>query len=252
MDPVYFCLRKSARKIVSRFPVPDFYRDWDREFHQARWFLETDERLVRLTAFVAERIESDFGHGLTHAVKVAVDAGTLLLAETEVAGADLEGRLHRVRMVQAASLLHDIKRKQTDHAHAGADEANRLLGGFRFRRPDVETICYAIRNHEAFKGQEPPPSREAAVIADCLYDADKFRWGPDNFTDTIWEMVAFSNPPLSEFFRRYPVGMEKLQQIRGTFRSQTGRRYGPQFIDFGIAIGEELLKAILEDFSHLL
>jgi hypothetical protein len=42
--------------------------------------------------------------------------------------------------------------------------------------------------------------------------------------------------------------MALLKKIRGTFRSRTGRRYGPQFIDMGIAIGEELYQVILTDF----
>ena len=75
------------------------------------------------------------------------------------------------------------------------------------------------------------------MLSDCLYDADKFRWGPDNFTHTIWDMVGFINPPLKTFVSHYPKGMALLKKIRGTFRSRTGRRYGPQFIDVGIAIG---------------
>jgi hypothetical protein len=42
--------------------------------------------------------------------------------------------------------------------------------------------------------------------------------------------------------------MALLKKIRDTFRSRTGRRYGPQFIDMGIAIGQELYEVILADF----
>ncbi len=61
-------------------------------------------------------------------------------------------------------------------------------------------------------------------------------------------MVGFVNPPLQTFVDHYPKGMALLKRIRETFRSQTGRRYGPQFIDIGLAIGDELFQVILTDF----
>ena len=42
--------------------------------------------------------------------------------------------------------------------------------------------------------------------------------------------------------------MEGLSKIRQTFRTQTGKAYGPEFIDLGIAIGEELLEVIQAEF----
>jgi hypothetical protein len=50
------------------------------------------------------------------------------------------------------------------------------------------------------------------------------------------------------FMARYPKGMALLKKIRNTFRSQTGQKFGPQFIDMGIGIGEELYRVILSDF----
>jgi len=88
------------------------------------------------------------------------------------------------------------------------------------------------------------------IISDCLYDADKFRWGPDNFTDTIWEMVSFLNPPLKTFIEHYPKGMKSLERIKQSFRTHAGQRYGPQFIDIGLAIGEELYRVIREEFDQ--
>ena len=95
-------------------------------------------------------------------------------------------------------------------------------------------------------------STAGRLVSDCLYDADKFRWGPDNFSDTLWEMVSFMNPPLSVFVSRYPSGMETLFKIRSTFRSRTGKKYGPQFIDLGLAVGNELYKVIMHHYSHLI
>jgi len=50
----------------------------------------------------------------------------------------------------------------------------------------------------------------------------------------------------------YPKGMERLYKIKSTFRTRTGKKYGPQFIDIGLAIGEDLLKVINAEFAHLL
>jgi hypothetical protein len=85
-------------------------------------------------------------------------------------------------------------------------------------------------------------------VTDCLYDADKFRWGPDNFTDTLWEMVAFSQIPLPEFIGQYPRGMAGLERIKETFRTETGRRYGPQIIELGLSIGEAIYRMIRDEF----
>jgi len=43
--------------------------------------------------------------------------------------------------------------------------------------------------------------------------------------------------------------MKSLEKIKNTFRTDAGKQYGPQFIDLGIAIGEELYQVILSEFS---
>lgn len=65
-------------------------------------------------------------------------------------------------------------------------------------------------------------------------------------------MVSFFNPPFSKFITHYPKGMEGLTKVKHTFRTKTGKKYGPQFIDLGLAIGEEIYKTIKTDYSHLL
>ncbi|MHB8830308.1 MAG: hypothetical protein ACYC6Q_12385, partial [Syntrophales bacterium] len=73
-----------------------------------------------------------------------------------------------------------------------------------------------------------------------LYDADKFRWGPDNFTETIWAMTAPRAIPLSKLMPRFPTGMQGVEKIKESFRTATGRRYGPDFIERGLEIGRRL------------
>jgi hypothetical protein len=47
----------------------------------------------------------------------------------------------------------------------------------------------------------------------------------------------------------YAQGMEKIKSIKSTFRTSTGQKYGPQFIDLGLEIGEELYEVIHTEFS---
>jgi hypothetical protein len=49
----------------------------------------------------------------------------------------------------------------------------------------------------------------------------------------------------------FPEKMQWIQRIKTTFRTRTGRKYGPEIIDFGMEIGDELyreMKNIMEDF----
>ena len=74
-----------------------------------------------------EQLKDDFGHGLDHAVKVAVDAGALMIIENKLVGSSNDFINRRVIIVQCAALLHDIKRKQENHAVKGAAYARKVL-----------------------------------------------------------------------------------------------------------------------------
>ena len=252
MQPIYTRLRELARKIVSELPPPDFYRDHIQATIISREHLLTDPLLKKLRQFVSSNLADNFGHGLEHAIKVTEDAGAILHIEGLAAGYAPEKLKRRVCIVQCAGLLHDIKRKKKDHAERGAEYAAEILQDFALRPDEVEDICLAIQNHEAFKEIIHIESADGALVSDCLYDADKFRWGPDNFSHTLWDMISVYNPPLSKFMARYPKGMAGLEKIKSTFRSQTGKKYGPQFIDLGLTIGRKLHDVILSEFAdHL-
>lgn len=248
METVYIEIRKAARRIVARYPRPDFYGDHPAEVRTSRQFYHSNEAICKLREKMAACLDDDFGHGMGHAEKVALDAGTLVIIESRLYGYREERVQRNLLLAQCAGLLHDVCRKEKFHAQKGAETARDILGGYPLIADEIAHVCTAIRNHEAFARLEPLPVQLARLISDCLYDADKFRWGPDNFTHTVWDMVSFLNPPLESFVGHYPKGMDLLRKIRGTFRSRTGRRYGPQFIDIGIAIGEALYQVILTDF----
>lgn len=249
MVSIYDRIRVRAREIASHYPPPDFYNAFPRAHQAARNLLRRDTILIALKKYVAPRLEDDFGHGLDHVVKVSLDAAALMHIEGQKAGYPQATLQRRMLVVQCAGLLHDILRKKKQHAVLGADFARNLLKGYTLAAEEINDICLAIRNHQAFQISLAADTPEGALVSDCLYDADKFRWGPDNFTDTVWKMVSYHNPPLPEFIGHYPKGMSGLNRIRNTFRTATGKKYGPQFIDLGLAIGEELFQVIMTEFA---
>ena len=247
---IYDKIRNRARQIVSHFPSPEFYTAFSVANDFSRNFFATDLIVIKLRSFISENIKDNLGHGIDHANKVSIDAGTLLIIEGNLAGYSEEFIVRRLLLVQCAGLLHDIKRAHKNHAEAGAIFAKEVLKEYSsIEQDEVEDISKAIRNHEAFRKTVEMKTSEGVLISDCLYDADKFRWGPDNFTHTVWDMVSLVNLPLKEFIALYPNGIEGLVKIRNTFRTSTGKKYGPQFIDTGLAIGKELNRVIKTEFA---
>jgi len=256
MKAIYDEIQKYAIEAASRYPTADFYRDYSDQMDFSLNFFSTDPVVCELYDYVVENIEDDFGHGLDHVLKVAQDAGALVMVEGQIleGAASLSGNElnHRVRMAQCAGLLHDIKRKYKNHAKEGAVFSEQVLEQFLFAKADVADICLAIENHEAFGAIKVCRTSAGKLLSDCLYDADKFRWGTENFTHTVWAMVSSANIPIKKFVKMYPKGISFLEKIKKTFRTPTGLKYGPQFIDLGLCVGEELFEYIQTEFSEYL
>ena len=250
---LYNRIRRRARQIAARFPAPEFYSDFPLENAFSHRFYELDPVVRTVRRIAVEELEDDFGHGLVHADKVSLDAGALLIIECRHAGYPIERIRNWLRLAHCAGLLHDIRRKEADHAVAGYEYAKKRLARSELFPPsDAEAICEAILNHEAFKRNLPIRSVKGQMISNCLYDADKFRWGCDNFTDTVWNMVSLLRVPFRDFFDRYPAGLAKIAKIRKTFRTETGKCYGPRFIDTGLAVGRMLYDHIKHDFKNVI
>ncbi|MBW1777790.1 MAG: hypothetical protein JRI76_05455 [Deltaproteobacteria bacterium] len=250
MDLVYSQIRRHAKEIISRHSQPEFYRRCPQANRLSKKIFETDPVVLQLLDYITPHLENDFGHGMEHAEKVSLDAGALMIIEGDKSGHPEPKIRRNTRLVQCAGLLHDVKRKERDHAEKGALYAQKTLKHFPFSRGEITKICMAIRSHEAFKKRPRIEDPEALLVADCLYDGDKFRWGPDNFLNTIWDMVSFYQTPLPRFIDYFPKGMEGLVKIRDTFRTPTGKKYGPQFIDIGISIGNELYRVICSEYGR--
>ena len=119
MDAVYLKIRKIARRIVAGYPRPDFYSAHPSEFRVSKQFYQSDTSIVRLRKNMAECLDDDYGHGMGHVEKVAIDAGTLVIIESRLAG-QTENRVQRnLLLAQCAGLLHDIGGRALDRGVAG-------------------------------------------------------------------------------------------------------------------------------------
>lgn len=243
----YIEARELSQRIAIEVGSPRFYteRQADIEKSQAVFVGEPliDEGL-RLAAGYGDCL----GHGEPHIRKVAIDMGALVLIE----GTGNYGERDLLRLVflaHLAGVLHDIKRPEKDHARRGAEEAARLLEKFPLQPEERQAVSQAISNHEAFQPYRNLGDPRAELLSNTLYDADKFRWGPDNFTETVWAMVVPRQIPLQVLMAHFLPGLEGIRKIRNTFRTHTGRHYGPDFIDRGLEIGRRLHETLTQNFG---
>jgi hypothetical protein len=243
----YMLARNLAGEIAAAFQSPRFHFDLGREREISLARLHTDPVLEKIRRIVISR-DQQYGHGLEHIEKVAVDAGAIVQRESAARGESPKRIERALLLAQLASLLHDIKRRAPEHAQRGAEAAAKILDDFPLKARERDWIVCSIRNHEAFTEPTPALTPEGQLLSDALYDADKFRWGPDNFTDTIWAMVSPEDVPMETLLAHFPKGMEGVERISGTFRSETGKRYGPEFIEVGIEIGHRLYEELMKKF----
>ncbi len=239
--------RLLAEKIAKAFAVPRFYTDFRAQREHSLDILRTDPLVERCRRIIQAKKE-DFGHGLKHSEKVAVDAGAIVQNESALQGLSGEATDRGVLLAQVASMLHDVRRRMPEHAKLGAAAAAEILEDFPLEECERDWIVCSIRNHEAFIEPSPLEDLQGQMLSDALYDADKFRWGPDNFTDTLWDMISSNSVPIRLVIAHFPKGMEGVKRIIGTFRSQTGKQYGPEFIEIGLALGERLYQELMRMF----
>ena len=234
-DPAYLRAKNLTEIIAAEVGEPEFYRHHHGAVSESARLYE-DAPMVRDCLEIVSGYGDCYGHGLTHIRKVALDAGAIMLIELKRDALTHDsGRL--VLLAHLAGLLHDVRRREKNHAKRGAEEAAGILANFALSAGESSAIVRAIANHEAFQPQEALENSADQLLSDTLYDADKFRWGPDNFTETLWAMLASRKAPLSAVFRHFLPGLEGIRRVRDTFRTETGRKYGPDFIDRGLEIG---------------
>jgi hypothetical protein len=251
MEAIYLRLMTECRRIAARYKTPEFYRLFQPALATSRRLFFHHPLVAHCRELVRPYLLDDFGHGLHHASKVGLDAGAIVLVEGEKY-VPVPGELERaVVLVQLAGLLHDIKRAEANHALAGAEAARRILRDFPLTGTEVAAVSDAIASHEAFSESPVYDTVTAQLVVNALYDADKFRWGPDNFTHTVWFMVSYQKLPIEEVVGKFPWGVSGIQRIKETFRTTVGRQYGPEFIDLGVQIGKEIFQYLQRHLNDL-
>lgn len=237
----YLHLQAFSKKVAEGLPLPLFYRTFGEELQRSEDLLRNHGLVMECRTHLDESL-LECAHGLCHCESVARDAGAITLIEGRrrgMAGQDV-GRLTEAAII--AGLLHDIKRREQDHAVRGSIEAERILTEMGLERRLREYIVYAIRNHEAFKQTCDLGDEAGCMVSDALYDADKFRWGPENFTTTLWIIVDDRGTAPGRLHSMFQEKMQGIERIKETFRTATGRTYGPEIIDQGIAIGNAIYR----------
>jgi hypothetical protein len=244
---IYQELQKKALLLAQSLPRPSFYGNHEPLLTRADRALLHHEVIRKCRAFL-DASQLECAHGLCHCEAVARDAGVIVLLEAESLGITSGEKEQLFVTAIIAGLLHDIKRKEDDHAVRGSIESEKILTKIGMGLRERQYIADAIRNHEAFQETFDREDTAGRLVSDALYDADKFRWGPENFSVTLWLMVTARSTPLDSLHRTFKEKMNGIKKIKETFRTPTGRRYGPEFIDQGISIGN----AIYEEMTTML
>ncbi len=242
-NSIFETLKLEAKKYASTFHLT-FYDHFSPELAYSKEMFFDHPLVMRCAQDVIPFLHDDYGHGVEHSKKVAIEAGAIVMAEFFHSDAGL--CRHMVILAEMCGLLHDICRLEPDHAQESARLAERILADFPLSDTDKEMIFYAIASHEAFTSLEsPPPNHLASLLSGALYDADKFRWGPDNFTTTLWEICDYEDWSLDRIIKQFPRGIEIIRSISNTFRTNTGQIYGPEFIEAGLEIGNFIYQKLV-------
>ncbi|MDD5723994.1 MAG: hypothetical protein PHY29_09715 [Syntrophales bacterium] len=239
-----------SEKIAAAYGAPLFYREKKAQVDASCRMMENNP-VARECIRILTASADISGHGLSHARKVAIDGGAIILIEGRFAGKE-EALKRRVSLAHITGILHDIKRSSKDHAWQGADEAGTILTRFDLTDEERAAVVGSIRNHEAFQPCTPLDDPGAQLLSDALYDADKFRWGPDNFTEMLWDIADTRDISMNTLLSFFPSGLQSLRKIRETFRTATGQKYGPDFIDLGLEIGDALYTELEKSFLRRL
>lgn len=237
-------LRKIRQESAGIKPsvLPAFYAALASELAFARDMFFSHPLIMRCREDVLPFLNDEFGHGIDHSKKVAIEACALVLSEAPVLGLNQARRLGL--LAQLAGLLHDTCRLEGHHAERGAELSLLILQDYPLSDHEKSMISKAIQCHEAFSEVAAFSEQDLQILADALYDADKFRWGPDNFCTTLWEICNYQEWTLAQIVDKFPAGLEVIKSIRDTFRTSAGKIYGPEFIELGLTMGKQIFQKI--------
>lgn len=233
---------KQESATIAPDSLPKFYSDMSAELSFAKDTFFSHPLIMRCREDVLPFLYDDFGHGIEHSKKVAIEASALVLGEAARLGLEKARRLSLLAML--AGLLHDTCRLEGEHASRGADLSLLILQEYPLHDDEKNMIFHAVKAHEAFATPTVFPDADIQLLADALYDADKFRWGPDNFSTTLWEICNYQEWTLQEILEKFPAGLDMIASIQSTFRTTSGKIYGPEFIELGLVMGKKIYHII--------
>jgi hypothetical protein len=242
-------LRRIKQESAAVLPanLPSFYASMSAELASARDTFFSHPMILRCREDVLPFLNDEFGHGIEHSKKVAIEASALVLGEAGMLGLEKARRLGLLAML--AGLLHDTCRLEGEHATRGAELSLLILRDYPLLDEEKQMIADAVRCHEAFSQPLEFEHPDSAILADALYDADKFRWGPDNFITTLWEICNYQEWTLQQILDKFPSGLEMVASVKNTFRTPAGKIYGPEFIELGLVMGKKIYQ-IIQVFSR--
>jgi len=250
MNEVICKLQREAERIASKHPIPEFYTRFKAPLAIAKRLFYNSPSVVRLRAMVEPCYHEELGHGIYHSARVSIDCAALVHIETDSDRMKQVAVEHLMVIGIYAGLLHDIRRDEPNHAECGALESEKILSSFSLSKNEIACVSNAIKNHEAFGPVASSGRQWVQLISDCLYDADKFRWGADTFTHTLWHMMDHQKLSPRDLIEKFPWGMSGTLRIIETFRTPTGRQYGPEIIETGMEIGREIYRYLLQHYQQ--
>ncbi|MFO7596021.1 MAG: HD domain-containing protein [Desulfocurvibacter africanus] len=244
MSNVLSGFKREARKIASSLGAPKFYIACAADYDISHEHFFDNPIIFRLREDVIPFLYDDYGHGIEHSKNVAIDAGAIVLAESKEQ--DRDGVRRMVLLAQVAGLLHDVCRLDLDHARHSAETSRSILASYPLSDEDRDIVAYAIANHENTGPVESAGDQIRQTVSDALHDADVFRWGPDHFVTTLWEICDYQDWPISATIERFPTAMERAAARAAGLRTATGRTYGPDLMERGLIVGRRMYALMRE------
>jgi len=236
MDPRIFELKRHARELSASRPQPAFILECAEELSHASNIFFDHPLMLRLQNDAIAFLNDPLGLGVEHGKRVAMDAAALVLAEPS--GLDQEQRRRIALLAEMAGLLHDALRHEDDHPDKGADLCLRILRGYPLAPEERMWIAQAVSLHEADQPQTEAGPECARLLCGAVHDADRFRFGPDIFTTTLWEFCECDEWTLEEIAQTFPKGPKHAESCMHGFRTEQGRRYGPALISEGLTLAK--------------
>lgn len=244
MDRPLSDFKRTARTMAQEMGQPEFTRRFAAEHTLANEMFFEHSLLHQLRDDVIPLLYDDFGHGIEHAKRVAIDAATLVMAEVGPRDPALARKLALLALV--AGVLHDAVRLEDSHPERGADVARSLLADYPLEPWAVEAICRAVACHEKH-APNLDLDGDIAILAAAVHDADLMRWGPDFFVTALWETMDYEDMSNADIIDSIPRAAENLQSLKTQFRTPTGQSYGPEMLDIGQRLYERIMPE-LEQF----